>query len=778
MCNVASAEQLKLVAEIFNFAFQNTNDTAGSLYTTHNNKSPECYVTFSDIKKMAVNPATTHKHQTKMIVPTNASAKTKEAIEEHDNMTLCWVDIDSGDRLLDELKNLADQHDIDDYVMYSTASACRDKKGELQGRRWRIILTITPVLCEVWLIYQEALARIFGGGSEAVRIQQGLYAPTNPDGGYYEYHVNEGTALQADSLPPSLLNIMRTIWNEHDEIKVQTENAKKNREIVVQSGGNDIISLVNDTYPLSDVMLGYGYKQVGHRWIHPESQSGTPGVVLLKNENGELRYYSHHENDPLADKHIHDAFDLLCHFEFGGDIQAAVAYFAMELDPDGQKERQREYAIAKAQEETLESFRNLPSQENSLVAESPTEDVHDVADPVVNWPHLSATGGAKNTLPNFKHMLDHFRITPRYNVIRKETEVIYAGKNCSIDNEKSTVLTDMCSLAALNGMSQTRVGDYLLNISDRNPHNPVMTSITSKVWDGISRISQLVETLKVPPYFNRDLLAVLIRKFLISAVAAAAMPSGFHSRGVLVLQGPQGIGKTSWLRRILPPEIRDLFKEGALLDPKDKDTILSAISHWIVELGELDATFRKADIARLKSFITQSEDKIRKPYGRSDETYSRRTVFCGSVNEDTFLVDSTGNSRCNSRFWVVPVEGLDYQHKIDMQQVLAEVYHLYKGEETWWLTPEEEKLLEQSNLNHQQIDAIEEMLTTKYADATNISTMKWMTATAVLQQLNIPVPTNAQSQKAGKVLVKLGFKSKRSNGRKLYLVPTISTFYG
>ena len=74
-----------------------------------------------------------------------------------------------------------------------------------------------------------------------------------------------------------------------------------------------------------------------------------------------------------------------------------------------------------------------------------------------------------------------------------------------------------------------------------------------------------------------------------------------------------------------------MVNEGHLLDPTNKDSVKLAISAWITELGEIDATFRKADIAALKAFISKRVDKFRRPYAMSDSAYPRQTIFVGTV---------------------------------------------------------------------------------------------------------------------------------------------------
>ena len=209
--------------------------------------------------------------------------------------------------------------------------------------------------------------------------------------------------------------------------------------------------------------------------------------------------------------------------------------------------------------------------------------------------------------------------------------------NIAQDNSDNVALTEITSLCVRNGLLPGLVRDYVDAIADRQRINPVRDWIDSKPWDGQDRLVALQETLTVRDDFPTELRDLLIRKWLRSAVAAAILEEGFRCRGVLTLQGDQSIGKTSWVLSLLPPELqKELLKVDHHLDPNNKDSILSAVSHWIVEIGELDSSFNK-DVARLKGFLTSNADKVRRPYARSDSEYARRTVFCATVNQTTFL---------------------------------------------------------------------------------------------------------------------------------------------
>jgi putative DNA primase/helicase len=220
---------------------------------------------------------------------------------------------------------------------------------------------------------------------------------------------------------------------------------------------------------------------------------------------------------------------------------------------------------------------------------------------------------------------------------------------------------------------------------------------------------------------------------------------------------------------LIPNEVlrESVLKLDHHLDASNKDSIITAVCHWIVEIGELDSSFKK-DIARLKGFLTADRDKVRRPYGKSDSEYPRRTVFCATVNDDYFLVDSTGNSR----WWTIPVVAVNYNHRIDMQQVFAQFATYYEAGMTWWLTPEEEAQLELQNKKHRAISVIRErILDALNLDRINESGLSAMTATQVLQSLEIKSPTNAQSKEAASVLRELLGDSKRIQGINKWRIP-------
>ena len=419
----------------------------------------------------------------------------------------------------------------------------------------------------------------------------------------------------------------------------------------------------------------------------------------------------------------------------------------------------------------LEGLNAVSDQINAVIPE-PVNDNFLPLDASVNpfmFPHMSHQQKPLNTWENLEWLLDQYGIKSRYNEISKDVVVTIPGKDYGNDASANSALTEIVSLCARNGMPYGSCAEYVKLIAMSNRYNPASEFITAKPWDGVSRIYDLCDTLETAEGFDRSLVLMMVRRWLISAVAAAMQPTGFYSKGVLVLQGEQSLGKTAWFRSLVPPTLRELIKVGATIDPANKDSVSSAIGRWMVELGELDATFRKSDIARLKSFISQDRDEIRRPYDRLESTYQRRTVFFASVNPKHFLADDTGNVR----WWTIPVTRINYEHDIDMQQVWAEVAQLYREGERWWMNADEEAMLEQVNKEHEAIDPVEEMILMRYewgCDRPAAYTDR--TATQVLQEIGYDKPNKAQTTHCAGVLRKLtGKPARKSGSNRLFSIP-------
>jgi putative DNA primase/helicase len=208
-------------------------------------------------------------------------------------------------------------------------------------------------------------------------------------------------------------------------------------------------------------------------------------------------------------------------------------------------------------------------------------------------------------------------------------------------------------------------------------YHPVRSYLTGLQWDGQSRLSSWAANY-LNASGNPDYLSAVGLRFLVSAVARILNP-GCQADHVLVLEGGQGIGKTSATRALaVQPE----WFAGSLPDIYSKDAPIQLCGRWIIEIAELKA-IRTTQIEATKSFLTETIDTFRPPYGRHTAQFPRQCVFIATTNESEYLRDRSGNRR----FWPVKCQKIDVSGLVrDREQLYAEAVHLYNTGTPWHLT--------------------------------------------------------------------------------------------
>lgn len=230
--------------------------------------------------------------------------------------------------------------------------------------------------------------------------------------------------------------------------------------------------------------------------------------------------------------------------------------------------------------------------------------------------------------------------------------------------------------------SDNIIDKTLREIADFNRFHPVRTWLRTLKWDGISRIDTWLKdfagAVGPEPY-----LSDVSRKVLVAMVARVMNP-GCKFDQIVILEGIQGTGKSTLLRRLAS----DAWFSDAPLNVGDKDAVLTMQSKWIIEIGEL-STFHRAEIEALKVFAAQRTDRIRAPYGKRVEEFPRQSILIGTTNNDEYLRDLTGNRR----YWSVKTQGkIDFDGIEKMrEQFFAEAVAFYDlGEPLWLDNPEAE----------------------------------------------------------------------------------------
>ena len=248
--------------------------------------------------------------------------------------------------------------------------------------------------------------------------------------------------------------------------------------------------------------------------------------------------------------------------------------------------------------------------------------------------------------------------------------------------------------------SRQDFADALKNVSMRNKFHPVRELLDSLTWDGKEHIRSLL-----PEYLgaeDSDYTYQVMRLWMLGAVSRVYKP-GSKFDYTMILQGSQGIGKSTFLKQLAMDD--SWFNDS--LDSLDSDKAVQSLTgSWIIELAELKSLARTAGgVESVKRFLTATQDKYRIPYERRADTFYRQCVFAGTTNKDDFLQDETGNRR----FLIVqtgvkkPSKSLFVPEIMDtIKLAWAEAVYIWKNEKPQLILPEaymqEAKELQEANM--------------------------------------------------------------------------------
>lgn len=372
------------------------------------------------------------------------------------------------------------------------------------------------------------------------------------------------------------------------------------------------------------------------------------------------------------------------------------------------------------------------------------------------------------TIELLQQFLNEKNIIIRENAITHEIEAKNLPKAYDFDGSAAHLGTILYSELKKAGLSapQSVIENYIMVISKQHAYNPVAEILKGKAWDGKDRFVELFEIMHVSNPFQKK----LIGKWLMQALTIALWNSEkepVSAEGVLVLVGQQAVGKTSLVRKL--GVSNKLCKTGLSLDCKSKDSVITAVSCFIGELGELESTF-KSDISSLKAFFTQEFDTLRKPYGHAYEKVIRRATYIATCNSKEFLIDETGNRR----YWTIDCEqrfDLDKLQKFDEIQLWLQTYDLIQkqGKQAFRLSPEELKELNNHNEKHERKLKGQQEIEDILSEESNIRykiVYDLMTATDFKNEWGIELKAYSASV-IGKALDKLGveIETVKRNGK-------------
>lgn len=245
----------------------------------------------------------------------------------------------------------------------------------------------------------------------------------------------------------------------------------------------------------------------------------------------------------------------------------------------------------------------------------------------------------------------------------------------------------------------------LLHSDDIPAYDPVGEWLGSREWDGKERMVDLFRRI---PGINAEEINWLCI-WLRGVVAQWLQMSNEHGNEcVPILIGAQGVGKSTFFLRLLPPCLREYYLDNFRLGNSfDKDMALS--NNLLVNLDEFDS-YGSSQQSKIKQALSKVKVNGRRAFGRVQDVRPRYASFTGTTNSARPLRDPTGSRR----FICVDIPKdhfIDNTTPIEYEQLYAQVVHEIMVEEKhYWFTNEEVEMLQRHNAQFQQVKSIENMI--------------------------------------------------------------------
>ena len=387
-----------------------------------------------------------------------------------------------------------------------------------------------------------------------------------------------------------------------------------------------------------------------------------------------------------------------------------------------------------------------------------------------NMYELSPKGTPLKIWENLKVLYDNKGIELKYNELKRSIE---SNREWYIYEDFLTQINSDCRRTGLL-LSKDDLWGFTSCIANMNAYNPIRQYLEyahhkyKNTTHKSSELGKLLKTITYAKHCTKKDIAfneAMILMWLLSGAKMGLNNGDFNSEFALVLKGPQGLGKTRWVRSLMPKKyLTTFFKDGVQLDLSKKDDIIQSTSYWLCELGELGGTMKKSDRDALKAWLTSTHDEFRTPYSRKAEKYPRRTFFACTVNDDQFLRDDTGSRR----FVVLEVEKLDHNHTIDIDLMWGEIMELLQHKARTYMSSEEIKFNNMRNKTY-MVKSDEQLLIEEYLPL-NQPEEQWgyITSAALCNYMLEEHQKLLKPVKVGKALSAMGYEQEqlRFNGAK------------
>lgn len=602
--------------------------TRGMAVGTGAKGQPHSKMSFNEIVAMAADPPTVEKDDSKWVLPSDLipGDRTKPTLLEKGVYRALVVDLDHGNltmaEVIEKMPNVL-------FLVYATKSATdvpymaeNPKTGEMEekgGGRWRVIIPFPKGLVGkryhgVVMAFSQKLGIDFD--ASASRITQISYLPNR--GARYEWHLHEGPFIEMQPL----LEAATEAEKEKKEATSKKSKVTKAANAAARPGPWDKF---NSEHSIEEMLIKYGYERDpgnAEKWRSPMQTSGSFATT-----NWVDKWTSMSASDeasgmglPGSEGIWGSAWDLFVHFEH--DDKPASAIRALE---------------------------GL-----GFLAEAPCTKE---GEPI--W-------CSKTCALWFQH---HPYWAGRLKFDEFLQKSMIDGRPLRDEDAINAVIwfNEQYVLEATVGMVDRVMRSVIL----QNRYDSLKDWFETLFWDGVPRLDTWLTRylgVKDEPYAR-----AVGRSWMVGG-ASRAMQGGCKMDYALVLEGEQGLGKSTALNTLAGD---DWFLDG-LPDLRNKDASMALRGKLLVEISELDAMSRH-EASTVKAFVTKKIEDFRPTYGRENVQEPRRCIFAGTTNKGDWMNDPTGGRR----WWPVTVGVVDIPALArDREQLWAEAAEaVAKGEQ-------------------------------------------------------------------------------------------------
>ena len=375
---------------------------------------------------------------------------------------------------------------------------------------------------------------------------------------------------------------------------------------------------------------------------------------------------------------------------------------------------------------------------------------------------------------DIRDYLTEHEVKTRYNVITRKYEIYNKDTDTWCEKTDRMENTLYCHITEEIGKRILKSDLHQLLGSEFSPeYNPFADYLTSLPpihddddTDYIDLVASMVHVATSDDAKHRR----WFKKWFVAMIACWLDPE-VTNHVILAYIGRQGIYKSTFMRRLLPPALSSYFAVRNYASRMDKDDRLMLAEKGLVALEEIDSLTPR-ELNQLKAIVTAETIDERDAYSANRESRVHIASFCATGNNRRFLTDLTGNRRWLP-FYVTDIDS-PYTHTIPHDRLYSQAYALYREGFRYWFEAEEVAELDAHNVNFEEPCMEEELILTYLRRPVGEETGEFLTATRIMELIGMYVHSHLSAKKIALSMNRLGFEQRRTRVARGWLVVTLT----